>query len=363
MARESSGAIIRLDGTLWVGAVHLSESRIANVRELLTDLGRPGLCLILGAGASHGIVPMSRKEMAAVAWEVVRAQGNFNAIPVRQRQQLEAYPDLVVLIQLLKEFPPDAWGRFLQDVPDLLPLARSIGTRSNSLAGFLTAAPDALSPAQASVVWDGVFTPQLQVPSALVDIYSALEHRGGNIVCYNYDGIVDGQKMFPVTYPHGVRPPLLADSRSREAIRRLAWETHIPVPTDWHLILPEDDQVQARREYQKAVTVWRLARTVVFVGYAFGGGADSRSFEDFAENLGAGARVHVLCPPPHTTDLCKQIGWALRGRPKGFRIWGQPFRWRAFAEAALHVLHATGGTRIQSLLGFESELLRQHDSH
>jgi hypothetical protein len=361
MARNTSGAIVRSDGSLWVGPVHLADARIADARELLKDLGTPGVCLVLGAGASHGLVPLSRKDIAAVAWEVIRRQGNFNTIPIRHRQQLEEYPELASLVDLLKEFPPDAWERFLVDVPDLLPLARPIGIRSNSFAGFLTAAPEALSPAQASVVWNEVFTPRNDVPRALIDIYAVLECRGGHIVCYNYDRIVEGQRRFPVISPHGRRPSLLANPRSREAVRRLAWEAHVPIPTDWHLLFPEDDRVYARSEYQKAVAIWRAARSVVFVGYSFGGGADGLSFREFAENLNPGARVHVLCPPPDNKDLCKQIGWALRGRPRGFRVFGQPFRWRAFAEAVLQLLRKTGRTRIDELLALEPELLREHD--
>jgi hypothetical protein len=63
MARGWSGAILLLDGRLRAGPVTLRDERVADLHELLKDLSQPGLCLVLGAGASYGVVPMSRKEI------------------------------------------------------------------------------------------------------------------------------------------------------------------------------------------------------------------------------------------------------------------------------------------------------------
>lgn len=40
------------------GPVTIRDPRVANMRELLLDLSRPGVCIVLGAGASHGLVPL-----------------------------------------------------------------------------------------------------------------------------------------------------------------------------------------------------------------------------------------------------------------------------------------------------------------
>jgi hypothetical protein len=362
MARGWSGAVLRPNGQTWVGPVAIRDARVGVLRELLIDLSTPGLCLVVGAGASHGVVPMSRGEIAAAAWEIIQAQGRLSVLRPTEREVLTGSPELRALVNLLLEFPPDAWDRFLYDVPAAVYLRRPLGLFDDDRPMVLSI-PELLSPSHANLIWHDVFSPPPTVPTSLVNIFDVLEHRDGLIVSYNYDQIAERQRRFPVLSPHGKRPSALSDPVTREAIRQMAWDTQKPFPTDWHLILPEDDSVRARVDYRLAVQGWTKARSVVFVGYSFGGGADALSFADFAAHLRLGARVHVLCPQPDNADLCKQIAWALQGRPKRFRVHGQRLRWRAFSEAVLQLLREISSSTIRALCGREAEILARHDKN
>lgn len=335
MARGWSGAILTSDGGVRVGPVTLRDDRITDLRELLLDLSSPGLCLVLGAGASYGVVPMSRKDIAALARELIAAGGNYRLLPERQQRHLAENPEVLALTNLLREIPPDAWDRFLADLP-------------------------ALTPSQATVIWSDVFTPRGEIPRALVDIYRVLENQNGVVVSYNYDGIADRQDRFPVITPHGRRPAVLTDPRVREQVRKVAWELHVSIATDWHLPVPEDESVRMRRDYQNTLVAWRLARCIMFIGYGFGGGDDGVSFDDFGRNA-LGCRVHVLCPHPENRDLRRQVGYALRDRGPRFRVFGQPFRWRSFAEATLALLAQSGFDHVRHAIGREADLCALHD--
>ena len=103
------------------------------------------------------------------------------------------------------------------------------------------------------------------------------------------------------------------------------------------------------------------AGDMIRIVYGFGGGADALSFEDFGRHVHPDAHVHVLCPRPDNADLCKQVGHVLRGRPRDFRVFGQPFRWRSFAEALLEVLKGLRSNHIRATIGREFEITLVHD--
>lgn len=334
MARGWSGAILRPNGTIFVGPVTLPDSRVANLRELVLDLALPGLCIILGAGASHGVVPITPKEIANHAWKMLQSQSNFLALSSTERETLGKHPEILYLRDVLENVPAGAWDRFLSDL---------------------------LSPGQASVILNDIFTPPQQVPPALVDIYNVLENDRGVVVSYNYDRIAEAQSRFRVITPHGQRSALLTDARFGNIMREMASEMHIAIPNEWHLPVPEDEQIRLRSAYQDMVSAWRSARTVVFVGYGFGAGADAISFQDFAVNVAPSARIHVLCPTTDNADLSKQVGSALRSRGARFRVYGQPFRWRAFAEAVLSVLRVIPATHMRFAIGKETDIATLHD--
>ena len=85
------------------------------------------------------------------------------------------------------------------------------------------------------------------------------------------------------------------------------------------------------------------------------------SFKDFGEHAAPESRVHVLGPMPDNADLCQQVGYGLKGRGPRFRVYGQPFRWRAFAEALLEVLDGLRRRHVRFALGMEAEIGALHD--
>lgn len=316
-----------------IADVTLKEYRRLNLRQLLIDLARPGLCLILGAGASHGVIPMSVEQIATLAREIIDARGDYFRLPGTYLDQL-SHPGVRFLTDILQRTRRDNWD--------------------NTLAQFL-------SPGQATFVLGAVFTPRGEIPRALTRIYDVVENQNGVIVSYNYDRITDRQSRFPVIAPHGQRARLFGDPHAYAAAKRLAWELNLSPPSDLWLPVPETEKIRIRYEYQQAVLAWRRASAIVFIGYGFGSGADAFSFEDFAEYASRTARVHVLNPPPDKADLARQIGHACRARRKGFRVYGQPFRWKSFAEALLQFLDSHRATHVRAAIGYEAEVANRHD--
>ena len=317
-------------GTGTFGDVLLKDFRREPLRELLLDLSKPGLCLVLGAGASYGHVPMTAQQMADVARECIESENKYSSMPGRYLDYLE-HPEVRFVTNLLRQADRGAWDRILSQF---------------------------LSPGQANFVLHDMFTPRREIAPALYQIYGVFENARGVIVSYNYDRITDRQKHFRVIAPHGQRSNLLSDPRMREVAKELAFALDVPVGMDWWLPVPENDQVRLRYEYQEALKAWRSADTIVFIGYGFGGGADLFSFEDFGAHASPSARVHVLNPDP---DLSRQVGYALKGRGARFRVWLQPFRWQPFAEAVLSLLTSLRAKHIRHAVGREPEIGLLHD--
>jgi hypothetical protein len=313
--------------------VTLHDPRRHNLRELLIDLARPGLCLVVGGGASHGVVPMTVDQIARLAREIIDASGEYWRLPGKYLDQLQ-HPAVRYLTDILVRTSRDNWD--------------------NRLAQFL-------SPGQATFVLGAVFTPRQEVPRALTRIYDVLENQNGVIVSYNYDRITDQQSRFPVIAPHGQRAQLFDDPHAYAVANRMAWELNIAPPSDLWLPEAESEVIRVRYEYQRAINAWRAATTIVFIGYGFGRGDDALSFEDFAEHASRTARVHVLSPPPENADFVRQVGYACRERRKGFCVYAQAFRWRSFAEAVLQFLDSRGATHVSAAIGHELEIAMRHD--
>ena len=131
--------------------VTLQDSRRHNLRELFVDFARPGLCLVIGAGASHGVMPMSVEQIATLAREIIDASGQYWRLPGKYLDQLE-HSGVRYLTEILLHTSRENWD--------------------NRLAQFL-------SPGQANFILGAVFTPRREVPRALVRIYDVLENRNG----------------------------------------------------------------------------------------------------------------------------------------------------------------------------------------
>jgi hypothetical protein len=291
--------------------------------------------LVLGAGATHGVIPMTIRDITDLAREILDAEGNVTRLPRHLQQQFEDHPECVALLNLLHAAPRGGWDRIVADT---------------------------LTPGLASYTLNRVFSPRSPIPAALTRIYDMIENERGVIVTYNYDRITDAARdRFKVICPHGERSALPSDHSAKATVQRIAWDLHIPTNSDWWPPVPETTVVQDRLAYQEMVKAWRGASAIDFIGYGFGGGADAFSFEDFGFNANKKARVHVLCPYPDNADLRHQIGYVLRDRGPGFRVFGHPYRWRALAEAILEYLQARRLRHIRYAIGAEVEIAFSHD--
>jgi hypothetical protein len=334
MARGRSGAIERQAGGIILGPVTIADRRVEPLRQFLVDLSRPGLCIVLGAGASWRVVPATPTEITNRAWKLLQSQRSFLVLSQEDQRMLAAHPEVGYLKHVL-------------------------GANSTNWKDRLIV--NAMTPSRAVLTLNDVFSPQVTVPRALTRIYDFFDPRDGTIVSYNYDGIADQQSRFPVIAPHGRRPSLLADPGYASVLRDLADMVMFAPPTDWYLPVPEKPVVRQRSGYQEMLRAWRTARTIVFVGYGFGGGADALSLEDFGEALTPRARVHVLCPPSSNAELCERIGRALGTSPRERRVFGQPVGWKHFAEGFLEVLDGAGASHVRLAIGREAEILQAHD--
>jgi hypothetical protein len=333
MARGKSGLGEGPERTgFGAGPVTLPEPRAKNLRELLLALSSPGCCIVVGAGASRGVVPMRPEEIGKLAIKFLRSEGNQALSSTEREQALTS--EVQFLVIALRQVPKGAWDRVLVDM---------------------------MTPGQASYLMHSIFNPaDSKVPPALYEVYRCFEARDGVIVSYNYDPIATKQKRFPVIFPHGTLSPLFTDRRVAETTIRMAREFHQPIPNDWYMPVPEVDAIRGRQGYADAVEAWSRAKSIVFVGYGFGSGADEISFQDFGRVVSPLAPVHVLCPPPDNADLVRQVGHTLRGRGKSL-LYGQPFRWNHLAESIIWLLEYMDKTSVRDLVGWEALVARAHD--
>src|SRR4051812_21692839 len=86
---------------LGINDVTLNDLRRHALRELLIDLSRPGLCLNLGAGASHGVIPMTPRQIAELARELAEAKGNYSALTGTYLDQIQ-HPEVMFLTDMLR---------------------------------------------------------------------------------------------------------------------------------------------------------------------------------------------------------------------------------------------------------------------
>jgi hypothetical protein len=103
------------NGRFFAVPVTIPHSRLEVTRELLLDLSRPGTCIVLGAGASHGVVPIAPKEITAAASKMLQAQGSFRALSSDERKLLSCHPEIKYLTDLLQRIPTGSWDRFVLD--------------------------------------------------------------------------------------------------------------------------------------------------------------------------------------------------------------------------------------------------------
>lgn len=343
------GAILRVDGNYYGPDVTPADERAYRLGMLLDDLSRPGLCLILGAGASYGVVPMTVEGFRNAARELREANGAVDKLPAYY-QEMFANSTTRWVADLLNAQSSTSDGRALLD--DYWPVLRTQFQYGDQGIPYP-------SNGEASVLLHGIFTPK-KVPPELKQIYRTFENQNGVIVTYNVDRVVDASSGFRIIAPHGQRwAP--EDPAALERAKRMAYQFDMPLPGDFHLPVPEAVATFVRPDYGEAVLAWRAARCVVFIGYAFGGGADEMSYKDFGENIGAFTKVHVLCPNPDNRDLTKQVEYGLKGRGRDNRVMGHPFRWRPLAASILDVLSELRATQVRAAVRHAADIAARHD--
>jgi hypothetical protein len=304
MARGWSGAIVRPNGRIFVGPVLLPDRRAQGLRDLLVDLSHPNVCIVLGAGASHGVVPITPKEVTAIAWKILQASRSVPVLSVEEHATFARFPEVRFLAKALQSMPTGSWDRFVLD---------------------------ALSPGRAVVILSDVFSPQTEVPSALIKIYDVIENTNGVLISFNYDGIDQRQSRFRVIAPHGRRPDLLFDPVYGPSTRELVETFRVDVPTNWHLPIPESERVLKRPAYPRLVSAASLALAQPSYG--------------------------VFCP---SRSFLQRGYTALTGAERARQLWrlslvtpsGIEFGHRSTPDAGLQVSGAPGerpGSRIQGL--------------
>lgn len=321
-------------------SVTLDDRRAAPLTRLLEDLARPGLCLMLGAGASHGVVPISKAAVMEAVRDLHEAKGNVKVLPARE-QALLADPMVNWVVSQL----PVVGERFFDAA---WPMIERSYERNKHLGS-----------AHASIIIHETFTPKGNVPPELSEIYKVLESTEGTLITYNYDRVEGADSGFRVIAPHGQRSKFTLDPVVWADAQRIALQTGRPIPTDIHLPEPEHEGVRERPAYEQMVQAWRKARCVVLIGYGFGAGDDELSFDDFGRTVGPTTAVHVI--NPDFLEVAKQVGYALKGRGRDGRVRGHNFKWRPLAAAILDVLHRIPADHVRLAIGHEREICDLHD--
>lgn len=352
--RGRSGAARRYDGTYRVGDVTPADDRTYNLAQLLMDLSHPGLCIVLGAGSSYGVVPRTRAELKRAARELRQANGTVERLDTRARELFED-PYVLFVAQLLgAQSSTGDWDALVEDHWPSISRWDRFSLRNNPYP----------SRGEASVLLQELFTPR-EIPPELRNIYHTFNSQNGFVVTYNYDRLVDETSGFTIIAPHGQRAKLIEDPKAWEQAKRAAYNFNITIPPDIHLPIPENNAVANRPDFDLMIQAWRAASCVVLIGYGFGSGADAISYHEFGSAIRPGTRVHVIAPAPDNTDLVKQIEYALRGRHRYERVTGHPFRWRPLAASILKVLENTPQrrwpNRVRFASQYASEIVSIHD--
>jgi hypothetical protein len=329
------------------------DPRVLPLRQLLVAASDPRACFILGAGASAGLVPF--RPSASSAEIFLGEQGAFGVDVVDG-------PERRYFIHCLFGFEID--------------YASSTDTYYRNLKLWLMASR---TPSY-DVMWKAHYLPlgavgtwfhqQLAPPPSATppDAYRVFQHlpHSASIVTANYDRQTSccPQRVVAI---HGQLLPGMGLVDPRDFVRGIDWTL---TPSD--MIFPGETETTTLVEqaaFHDAIDIIGDAGSVIMVGYQFGGGADQETWEAFTEHMPRDAGVHVV-NPEGTRDLTAQIHYGLHGRshtassktaPPDQRIYGHPLSWRDLAGAMLELLRQQGTSDIKRLIGFERELLAEHD--
>lgn len=305
--------------------VRFPDPRPALLHLLLRDLAGSRWCMILGAGSSAGAVPFSQRELTERAIRFAKEPKSFT--PQSLNEAYSRTPALKYVDKLLQDVPLGAVDRWV------------LNLTSHAAASF----------------WiQETFTRPAEVPSELVEIFDVLGD-GGSIVTYNYDRIAELQKRFPAHAVHGQVAEWMLDPDFRADAREFAYGVGWAPRLDVVLPGPESEDVRQRKEFQEARACWEEARSLVLVGYDFGGGDDHISWHEFTRSVRQSAPVHIV--NPNASRVVERISDGLRR----FNVNGHPFGWSGWAKAVLAFLRSNRHGHVAFAIGHEREIVQLYD--
>jgi hypothetical protein len=307
-----------------------TDKRHKQLQLLFQALGMIYTFYLLGAGASVGIIPLTRELKKRI---VMRYRG-FGMYPVELME-----PDPV--------------------------FERVIGDPNEDTDPITAALLRHLFP---SAVHAMVLQQLAPAPSpALADQYGLflLAARPSTFFNMNVDGLATVHcPGHYVLEPHGRIPPALVHSPRWEELIDILLEFGFTAPQIPGVLMPQPEPVTitSRAAYSAARRLFSLGRYVVIIGYSFGKSPrldafdDVETFEFFRELLkNCNKTVLVLSPDPAF------VGFLCREAMQRSSVHELPLYWDHLSAAVLSVLWDSGQRDFPCLSGMTSEVLYRYD--
>jgi hypothetical protein len=307
-----------------------TDKRHTTLRILFEALGISHTFYLLGAGASAGLVPLTRELKKAI---------------VARYRSFGLYPGERV-------GPDPVFERVIGDPAD--------GTDHITAALLPYLFPTALH---------AMVLQQLALPSntLIVDQYVllSLAAKPSTFFNMNVDGLA--RRYCPGHYvlePHGRIPPKLVRSSRWNKLIDVLLEFGFRAPKPPGVLLPQPEPISItdRTAYSAARTLFHTGRYMVVIGYSFGKSArhdtfdDVETFEFFRELLrGTGKTVLVLSPEPEF------VGYLCREAMRKDSVHELPVYWNHLSTAILFALKSSGGSGPALLSDIASEVLYEYD--
>jgi hypothetical protein len=307
-----------------------TDTRHTKLRILFEALALPYTFYLLGAGASAGVIPLTRELKQAIITRY-RSFGLYPGEPMEHDHVFE----------------------------------RVIGDLTEGTDPITAASLSYLFPSAVHAIVLQQLAPQSKTP--LVDQYSLLSLAANPSTFFNMN--VDGlaSRFCPGHYvlePHGRIPPKLVRSSWWEAVIDSLLEFGFPAPQLPGVLLPQPEPrtITSRTAYSAGRTLFNTGRYLVVIGYSFGKSPrkdtfdDFETFEFFRELLRNGDKtVLVLSPDPGF------VGFLCREAMRKDSVHELPVYWNHLSSAILCALGRCGCKCFASLSDMTSEILYQYD--
>ena len=307
-----------------------TDKRHTQLRLLFQAFGMIYTFYLLGAGASVGIIPLTRE----LKKRIVMRYRAFGMYPVELMN-----PDPV--------------------------FERVIGDSTEGTDPITAALLRHLFP---SAVHAMVLQQLAPVPrSPLVDQYGLflLAAKPSTFFNMNVDGLARQYcRGHYVLEPHGRIPPALVRSPRWDELIDILLEFGFTAPQIPGVLLPQPEPVTvtSRAAYSAARRLFSHGRYLVIIGYSFGKSPqfdtfdDVEAFEFFRELLrSSGKTVLILSPDPGF------VGFLCREAMQCSSVHELPLYWDCLSAAISSVLRDSGQRDFSSLSGMTSEVLYRYD--